>query len=156
MAQCSHCLKRACVHLPLLLLLLLMPRLPLIMWKPPLLHSTPSQRQLMLARSYEILPSKRVQRSVMSFDDCAKFFKGKVGGTRFSGPFLYVSPNAVCSYSRHEIECWIMHGRFPDQPDSIRTRRKISALLRSIQCLEDPLLPFSFSHYFSSSHSYHF
>ena len=74
MAQCSHCLSRACVHLLLLLLHLLMPRLPLIMWKPPALHSTPSQRQLMLARSYEIW-GKRVQRILMSFDDCANFFQ---------------------------------------------------------------------------------
>ena len=57
----------------------------------------------------------------MSFDDCANFFKGKVG--RFSGPFLFISR----SYSRHEIECCIMEA---SQPGSTQTENLSIASIR--------------------------
>ena len=68
----------------------------------------------------------------MSFDDCANFFsKGKVVG-KPSFPFSSVSRGGVedWRYSRHGIECCIMHAR--RALDSIRTRRKISAMLPSV------------------------
>ena len=68
------------------------------------------------------------------------FSKGKVVGD-LSFPFSSVSRGgAGWRYSRHGIECCIMHAR--RALDSIRTRRKISAMLPSVLCRK--ILPFLF------------